>query len=720
MPLIKQICIIAGLVVFGISTGCGLALAQEPTTPKSIIQEERITLKDLEVKEPTLLPSSPFYFLKNWSRGIRKLITFDPVKKAELELRETDEKIAEAKKLTEVTPERTEAILRAIDNYGVSQERLKERLGQLKETSQNPNIDKLIEKLADRTVKHEKLFEELKEKFEDNEDLKEKFEKAKEKAEESIAEAAKKDETEKFARRLEKALVESRGSDLKHVRSLEIIDRIHEKTGGELKDKLIEIRHDFSKRLNEDIKDFLEKHKDEEFIKKTLEELPGDKARRLIIIEEIQDIAEKRVKNVLKNTEEILEKALEKRGEIEKRARETFEHAQERILKLEEKIKELAPNIPPAAERLAEEARSHLKKSREAFEDKKFGEAFGQARSAEVLARNALRMLEETKEPEDEDLKEDISEMEERLRGWEQRLEKLPEELHAKAKEALENVRFHLRLARENLEKGNLREAKKHLEEAKTFERALERIFKKLFRREERPAAAAPPSLKEPERRETAQTGCCIANVCAVTNGAQQCVNSGGVVDNSCSIDNLGEKCGGAAATPSPVPTAPAPVKEQIVCTQEYNPICGADGKTYSNSCFAKVAGVEVKYRGECGRSIEEPAAIKPAPTTAAEPTPTTVAPGLVELKVEADDSGFYPSNIITVAKGSKVKLHFLVRSTGVYFGGLDFRSDKFKTETVKPGGTASVEFSADESFNITSYWPVSNTSKAALRIEVK
>lgn len=41
--------------------------------------------------------------------------------------------------------------------------------------------------------------------------------------------------------------------------------------------------------------------------------------------------------------------------------------------------------------------------------------------------------------------------------------------------------------------------------------------------------------------------------------------------------------------------------KDPIICTADYNPICGVDGVTYSNACTA--GDVEVAYQGECGES---------------------------------------------------------------------------------------------------------------------
>lgn len=67
----------------------------------------------------------------------------------------------------------------------------------------------------------------------------------------------------------------------------------------------------------------------------------------------------------------------------------------------------------------------------------------------------------------------------------------------------------------------------------------------------------------------------------------------------------------------------------EMMCTMDYRPMCGVDGKTYGNACGAASAGVAVAYEGECAPLSVMP--VSEAPTIGT----TTVVPAkeIVQIK---------------------------------------------------------------------------------------
>ena len=247
--------------------------------------DDNITAQDLGINEPKLLPSHPLYFIKNLKRGIWSFFTRDPIKKAELNLKFANERLVEIKKM--VASDKSEKSLQALEKYQKEIERLEKRTERIKPKNKNKlKFKQFLRKLVDNSIKQQKLLDELEEQLPSQyyQPIKRTKKAALEKVVESSLKTA---STEEFGSILEKTLEQQKGSNLKHIRNLEILKRVEEQAPEEAKEAIRKAQSNVLKRFRREIIKMPKEKKP--IIEKYIENVNGNKARQLEILSELED-----------------------------------------------------------------------------------------------------------------------------------------------------------------------------------------------------------------------------------------------------------------------------------------------------------------------------------------------------------------------------------------------------------------------------------------------
>lgn len=284
-------------------------------TIEAVNLDENIRAQDLGVAEPRILFDSPFYFLKNIKRGIQSVFTFNPIAKAELRLKFANEKLIEVKKLAETKPG---GLAKALENYKVETDKLKAMVDKIKETTDNPRVDKFLDKFVDNTLKQQKLLG--------------KFEKELPAEAYEIVETIKDENMAKFSdislklaspevlqEKITKTIETQPGSDFKQFKNLEVLQQVAERVPATAQAAIQQATENSLNRLKGDLEKM--SPEDRGRFKNYVENIGGNETRHLEIIDELgrEEMSQTVREEVGRAQEKILERVEARLKEYEEK-----------------------------------------------------------------------------------------------------------------------------------------------------------------------------------------------------------------------------------------------------------------------------------------------------------------------------------------------------------------------------------------------------------------
>jgi hypothetical protein len=326
---------------------------------------------DLGVENPGLLPSNPFYFVKEWSRGVRMSLTFDLENKVELEILTLNHRAAEISKLVRIIPGNTIAINEATKKYNSN---LNNLISQFKDLSGKKIKSSELNKVVINSIKHTQLFNNLQIQLSD---------KRLKSVDSAINDTAKllsiAIDSYKNPEELRKQVIKLKENQKNNNQIIQLIEALDKAEDSMVSNQKIQIN-----RAKEDLLvDLISQIKFNKIDSESLKEIPGNFVTRLKVFDEIRyKIDDADLKSqISKVRQSIIEQAVTDELITENLAQQTYETS-----------KKLAYDIR-ALKRTGAQVQFHLGQANKSFSEKEYIAALGQSSMAAAATKNNWRYL---------------------------------------------------------------------------------------------------------------------------------------------------------------------------------------------------------------------------------------------------------------------------------------------------------------------------------------
>lgn len=275
----KKIILLLSVFLFS----AGVVLAQDEA-----VLDENVTAVDLGIEEPTLLPDSPFYFLKEWQRGIGNFFTFNSVKKTERYLEQANEKLIEAQKIAEKTGNE-EIAVKAMEKYQKAVEKTGNRIEKIKEKQKdNPDYQVLLDKYTEDGFNQHRVMSVLQNRFREiPKEAQNRIEGVREAVSVKLGEVLEAVDGEKMDERINRVTVRIEGGDLKQIKNLEVLKELESKLPESALPAILRAQENATERLKEKI-EAIPVNEREERLSDYMETVSGNETRHLEILEDLK------------------------------------------------------------------------------------------------------------------------------------------------------------------------------------------------------------------------------------------------------------------------------------------------------------------------------------------------------------------------------------------------------------------------------------------------